>query len=125
MQPWNVNTSSADDEKIEFERRVLWADMRAKDFYFAIIEGKEQDEFSTTVFIVPIDYFEEHHKMLEKSMPIMHIVPEYLVEIFDCTFETKYNSVMVCNHLSRLGMIKGIKFQKWINETLECDPTEN
>src|SRR5271163_964653 len=115
MQPWNLNIASGKeaDEAIELERRNLWAAMQPGDFYFGIIEGKEQDEFSTTVFIVPIDYFEEHHKMLGASMPINHIVPEYLIEIYECTFETKYNSMYVNNDLIRHGYIRGLKLQKW------------
>ena len=124
MQPWNVNVASSEDCAIETERRALWNGMQEKDFFFTVLEGDEQQNFATTVFFVPIDYFEEHHKMLSVSMPIMHLVPEYLTETFEGTFETKFNSVMVSNDLLRRGMVKASRFNNYIRNSYECDPTE-
>jgi hypothetical protein len=121
MEPWNINIASEKDEQIELERRLTWRGMQSKDFYFAVLEGDEDSNFITTVFIVPIAYFDEHHKRLARSMPIEHIVPDYLVEIYDCTFTTRYNVVMVANDLARRGFVRGGEFQKHINRHFEID----
>jgi hypothetical protein len=116
MQPWNVNISSAKDEDIEIERRILWSQMEAKDFYFAILAGSEREDYYTTVFIVPVEYFDEHHKMILHSMPIMHLIPEYFVETHECTFSTAYNHIMVNNNLVRCGFRSSKRFQDYIED---------
>jgi|SRR5271166_1892372 len=120
MLPWNIEANNKVDERRVFD---LYQRSEAHEFCFAVLAAsKDEDEYNTMVFICPIEYWDRVGKMFPETMPIAHLVPKYLVEIFDATFDTVWAHTFVMNDLIRRGFIHNSKFQKFVSDYAAYDP---
>ena len=110
-KPWHVKylaQKPSDDFIIP-----LWKGFKPKDFYFATSWESE----TVLVYIVPCDYYISHAELYYDSMPIVHLLPDYLEEISDCIYKT--NSIsqhLVHKDMLASGFLNNFFLQKYIDQ---------
>lgn len=113
--PWDIDrsASSKDQDLIDWWKLPLWQAMRPKDFIFGMHFNIKTD--ITLVFIVPLEYFEQHQIMYQDSMPIGKMLPEYLIEFAEGAYETNKKFFNVKEDMLKIGFIENREFQKYLN----------
>lgn len=114
MKPWDTQTKAGKKPTDEF-LIPLWADFKPKDFYFAI--QWHDDVEATVIYMVPVDYYDLHNKMLNDSMPIVHLLPAYFEETIECIYEADAIPVeRVVHDLTSRGFSHNYFFQQYIDK---------
>lgn len=115
MKPWDYYQVGQKPSKAFDEFIVpLWGKLWPKDFYFAYHYSDECN--STIVYIAPVEYFDNNASMFDDSMPIMHLLPNYLEEIMECVYEVS-GKPDIEKDMKRLGFVHCHFFQRYIDES--------
>ena len=112
MLPWKLPAKTTEEQLI-----IQWAKVQPAELCFGICH---EDDDDIIVLICPILYFAEHNYMYHDSMPITHLLPEYLVEIMPSTYcpmdpEDKLNQSMVYKDLMSKGFSHSPAFQAFVD----------
>jgi hypothetical protein len=108
--------------ELEYEERFIsdedfiksWVSFEPKDFFFAL---QEEEPGITLVYLVPKELFNYTGYLFWDSMPIVHLLPEYLVEIFESIYEADETQSNVMKDMISMGFIFSNRFQKLIDES--------
>jgi len=107
MYPWDIK--GGDDNTLK-----AWLKLLPEDYYFAIYDEMR----ITVVCIVPAAYFDATGIMYRDSIPVFHILPQYLIETFEGIYETNKPATEVYNDLLTAGFIHDVKFQSFMDGSL-------
>ena len=113
MKPWELATS--DKRLDENKYQASWIGYMPRDFYFAI----KFDNDVAVIYIVPKQYFNLKKNMYELSMPIVHLLPEFLEETMPGIYEAKnVDRYTVNNEMVKRGFDYNVQFQVFIGSIL-------
>lgn len=116
MKPWEIEIpKNHDASSVDHITIPLWNKFKAKDFYFAMQHNKDDDKIITIVYITPAEYFEENAYMWTDSIPLMHLIPNYLIEIMESIYETEAHPDKVLGDMLAIGFVRDNNFQKFID----------
>lgn len=112
MKPWtfyNGKTRPTDAFIIP-----LWASFKPKDFYIALLWHKETR--TTTVYVVPSEFYDRNGCMFEDSIPIVQHLPNYMEEVLEGVYEADNVPIdVVSRDLFKRGFSHNHYFQRFID----------
>lgn len=110
LNPW-INGPLKTPSSEEWYRSI-WADQEPKDFVFAIDHAMGD----TYLCITPVEYFKLYKRIFNDSLPITHILPDYLIEFEKSWFEASNMSITpVYYDLIMRGFRHCERFQEFCN----------
>jgi hypothetical protein len=112
MNPWDNIDEDLDPDEIDNLLAPLWEKFKPKDFYFAICYSDAVAK--NVVYITPATFFDKTGFMYPDSMPIRHLLPDYLIEVYKSIYVSNANIDYSRIDLQTKGFVNNWKFQEFV-----------
>jgi len=116
MKPWEIINSSPNESPDDKLLLNSWKRFKQQDFYFAL--HTDQKSQHTIVYLCPKEYFDTTGWMFEDSIPIVHLLPDYLEEVLEAIYETSHPKDRVLRDLCSRRFVWGSKFQDFVHSKM-------